>query len=203
MSFIVAPNIVASRPPEHRPTGTTRANDSLKALTSYQQRFLFFFLVNAILNIGMSGQCCNHYQYPFRQSTGNEVNGHYFCHYFLFWHERAAFQRSAFERSTAGNDVVATMIISLFLFLSPHFSNFSPSRPFFLEGVLRSKNLFSESCLECPKTQGQTLFQIPSAILGPPGGHFGFCRRCGIAGGERVPPQSLGWYSILHLNLFP
>ena len=30
------------------------------------------------------------------------------------WHERAAFQRSAFGRSTAGNDVVATIIISLF-----------------------------------------------------------------------------------------
>ena len=32
---------------------------------------------------------------------------------FFFWHERAAFQRSAFGRLTAGNDVVATIIISL------------------------------------------------------------------------------------------
>ena len=30
------------------------------------------------------------------------------------WHERAAFQRSASGRSTAGNDVVATILISLF-----------------------------------------------------------------------------------------
>ena len=30
------------------------------------------------------------------------------------WHERAAFQRSAFGRSTAGNDVVATIFIRLF-----------------------------------------------------------------------------------------
>ena len=29
-------------------------------------------------------------------------------------------------------------------------------------------------------------------------GHFGFCRRCGIAGGERVPLAPLGWYSIQH-----
>ena len=29
---------------------------------------------------------------------------------------------------------------------------FSPSRPFLIEGVLGSKNLFSESCLERPKT---------------------------------------------------
>ena len=34
-----------------------------------------------------------------------------------------------------------------------------------------------------------------SAILGPTGGHFGFCRRCGVAGGEQVPPAPLGWYS--------
>ena len=26
---------------------------------------------------------------------------------YIFWHERAAFQRSAFRQSTAGNDVVA------------------------------------------------------------------------------------------------
>ena len=26
------------------------------------------------------------------------------------------------------------------------------------------------------------------------GGHFGFWRRCGVAGGERVPPAPLGWY---------
>ena len=30
-----------------------------------------------------------------------------------YWLERAAFQRSAFRRSTAGNDVVATILISL------------------------------------------------------------------------------------------
>ena len=29
---------------------------------------------------------------------------------------------------------------------------FPPSRPFLIEGGLGSKNLFSESCLECPKT---------------------------------------------------
>ena len=34
-----------------------------------------------------------------------------------------------------------------------------------------------------------------SAIFGPPDGHFGFCRRCGVAGGERMPPSLLGWYS--------
>ena len=31
-----------------------------------------------------------------------------------FWRERAAFQRSAFGRSTAGNDVVATIFIRIF-----------------------------------------------------------------------------------------
>ena len=67
-----------------------------------------------------------------------------------FWRERAAFQQSAFGRSTAGNDVVATIFIRIFsCFFSPPFP---PSRPFLIEGVLGSKNLFSESCLERPKT---------------------------------------------------
>ena len=57
-------------------------------------------------------------------------------------------------------------------------------------------------------------FLDPVAILGPPGGHFRFCRRCSIAGGaalqavsecprhaggERVPPAPLGWYVIFML----
>ena len=29
-------------------------------------------------------------------------------------------------------------------------------------------------------------FQTLSAILGPPGSHFGFCRQCGIAGGAEL-----------------
>ena len=33
-----------------------------------------------------------------------------------YWHERAAFQRSAFGRSTAGNDVVATIFVIIFPF---------------------------------------------------------------------------------------
>ena len=37
-------------------------------------------------------------------------------------------------------------------------------------------------------------FQTLSAILGPPSGHFGFCRRGGVAGGELVPSAPLGWY---------
>ena len=59
----------------------------------------------------------------------------------------AAFQRSAFGRSTAGNDVVATIFIRIFFFF-----RFSLSRPFLIEGVLGSKNLFCKSYLERPKT---------------------------------------------------
>ena len=71
---------------------------------------------------------------------------------FLFWHEHAAFQRSAFRRSTACNDVVATIFIRLFFFFSIFSPRFFPlSRPSLIEGVLGSKNLFSESCLERPK----------------------------------------------------
>ena len=40
------------------------------------------------------------------------------------WHEHVAFRRSAFGLSTAGNDVVATIFISLFFF-SRFFPQFS------------------------------------------------------------------------------
>ena len=46
----------------------------------------------------------------FRQSTGNNVSGP------LFWHERAAFQRSAFGRSTAGNNVVTLKYLGVNIF---------------------------------------------------------------------------------------
>ena len=36
----------------------------------------------------------------------------------------------------------------------------------------------------------------PVGHFGAPWRPFGFCRRCGVAGGERVPPSPLGWYFI-------
>ena len=48
--------------------------------------------------------------------TMMQVNSYF--HQSIYWHEHAAFQRSSFGRSTAGNDVVVTIIISLFLFLA-------------------------------------------------------------------------------------
>ena len=87
---------------------------------------------------------------------------------------------------------------------SPRGWYFSPLSTFLIEGVLGSKNLFCKSYLEYPKTQGQTPFQTLSAILGPPGGHFGFCRLCDVAGDEGVPPAPLGWFlCIFYLILTP
>ena len=51
-----------------------------------------------------------------------------------------------------------------------------------------------------PKNQGVDTFPDPVGHLGPPGGHFGYCRRCGVAGDERAPPSPLGWYSLYSLN---
>ena len=55
----------------------------------------------------------------------------------------------------------------------------APWRPFWIfgvliEGMMESKNLFSESCSEWPITYVYTPFQTPSAILWPPGGHLWF-----------------------------
>ena len=43
------------------------------------------------------------------------------------------------------NDIIFSFLFFFFLF---------PSSTFLIEGVLGSKNLLSESCLECPKTVG-------------------------------------------------
>ena len=67
------------------------------------------------------------------------------------WHERTAFQRLVFQQSTAGNEVVATILINLFPL-------FSPSQPFLIEGVLGSKNLIFENCLEHPKTKAWLVY---------------------------------------------
>ena len=75
-----------------------------------------------------------------------------------FGHNRSAFQ------SVDWHDV------------SGHY--FHPSF-YLIEGVLGSKILFNESCLERPKTCWGPL----AAILD-------------IAGGERVPPSPLGWYCV-------
>ena len=67
-------------------------------------------------------------------------------------------------------------------------------RDLFSQKKCSDQKTYLAKVLECPKTQEQTPFQTPSAILGPPGGHFDFCRRCGVACGERLPPSLLGWY---------
>ena len=58
----------------------------------------------------------------------------------LCWRERAAFQRSGFGRSTAGNDVVATIFICLFFF-SPVFSPVSSVATFSHRRSARIKKL--------------------------------------------------------------
>ena len=87
-------------------------------------------------------------------------------------------------------------LVSLCFFLPP-------LSTFLIEGVLGSKYLSSKSWWERPKTW--IPFQTPSTILRPNSSHFGFCRRCHIAGGAALQvmrhcrrwesgPALLGWY---------
>ena len=62
-----------------------------------------------------------------------------------YWHECAVFQ-------SVGIYAVDLVAITANIFIIPPLP--PTSRPFLIEGVLGSKNLFSESCLECPKTWG-------------------------------------------------
>ena len=82
---------------------------------------------------------------------------------YTYWHERAAFQRSAFGRLTAGNDVVAIIIISLFFFF-PVF--FPQSQPFLIEGVLGSKKLIQRKLLRM-KLRGRHLSRPCRPFWGP------------------------------------
>ena len=45
-----------------------------------------------------------------------------------------------------------------------------------------------------PKTLEVDTFPDSVSNFGASSGHFGFCRRWGIAVVERLPPASLGWY---------
>ena len=85
--------------------------------------------------------------------------------------------------------------------LFPSVFSFSPPPPFFavatflIEGVLRSKKFLLKLTV-APKKQGVNSFPDPFGHLGPPSGPFGFCRLCGVEGGERVPQALLGWYFL-------
>ena len=71
-----------------------------------------------------------------RRLTGNDVVATISA---IILARAAALQSVAVRRST-GNDVVATISAIIFFFISFHFFHFSPpSRPFLIEGVLRSK----------------------------------------------------------------
>ena len=131
---------------------------------------------------GMSGRLSS--RSAFRWLTGNDVSGHHKCQYFFFWHKHSS--RSVFGWSTGNDDSGPTKNYIIF-FSPPQF--FPPLSSFLIERVLGSKTYLA-------KIDGSTQkpFQTSLAILGPTGGHFGFCRRCGVAGVERVPPAPLGWY---------
>ena len=86
--------------------------------------------------------------------------------YESFWHERAAYQRSEFGRSTAGNDVVATTIISLFSFFPPIFFSVSSVATFSHRRSARIKKLIQRKLL-------RTLQNLEIDTFPDPVGHFG------------------------------
>ena len=58
------------------------------------------------------------------------------------------------------------------------------------------KKLICKSWRKAQKPKGWQLLQTTSAIVGPPSGHFGFCRLCSVAGSERLSPALLGWFYL-------
>ena len=95
-----------------------------------------------------------------------------------------------FTGSASGSQLVITLVatISNITFFSLVFSLLLST--FVTEGVLRSKNLFSESKLECEKHRGRPcrpFWGTLAAILD-------------FTVGERVPLALLGWYCKKTLN---
>ena len=83
--------------------------------------------------------------------------------------------RQAFGRST-GNG-----------FRGHYKRNYFPFFPF-------SVPIIERKLTGVPKNIGVETFPDPVGHYGAPQRPFWFCGRCGIAGGERVPPAPLGWY---------
>ena len=104
------------------------------------------------------------------------------------WHERSALQSVAVRRST-GNDVSGHYFhsySSFHFFFS--FATFSHRRS------ARIKKLIWQKWLEMANNLGLDPSSDPVGHFGATWGHFGFCRQCGVAGGEWGPPAPLGWY---------
>ena len=103
---------------------------------------------------------------------------------------------SAFSRST-GKDISGHYKRHSFIFFLYPFLFGSLSSTFLIEGELRSKTLFCKSERLRPK------LQTPSTILlGPPSGHFRFCRRCVIAGSEQVASATLSVFQSNSKNYY-
>ena len=81
------------------------------------------------------------------------------------WHERSALQ-SVTIRWSNGNNISVNIFFPLLFFSSSLFPLFYPSRHSLIEGVLGSKNLFSESDWERPITKVVAILDFAgSAVL--------------------------------------
>ena len=118
--------------------------------------FIFFCLIHNFLQFQIRPSDCQIVNYCISQLKGRIAI--IWCWHVPFSeqeHERAAFQSVAVRLATM---LVATLNTILF---------FSPLSTFLIEGVLRSKNLFSESCLKSQKHRDKFLSRPRQPFWGP------------------------------------
>ena len=104
--------------------------------------------------------------------------------------------------------LVATKNIFIFFFarFPPFFS--SSVAAFFHRRTARIKKLiYSQKLTGAPKNLGVDTIPDPVSYFEAHSGHLGLCRRCSIAGSERVPLAPLGWYYLnvylhIYINFF-
>ena len=101
--------------------------------------------------------------------------------------------RSAFGRLT-GNDVSGHYKRHYSFFLV-----FPPLSTFLIEGCSEQKTYLGKVDGSSQKPRCRHVTR-PVSHLGPSSGHFGFSRKGGISGCERVPPGLLGWYFNFNFN---
>ena len=90
----------------------------------------------------------------------------------LYWHEWWAFQSIAVQAVDWHDD---------------HFHYSFP--PLSQEGVLGSKNLLCESCLEHPKSQGRHISKPRRPFWGPLAAILDFARRASLQAVSECPPR--------------
>ena len=105
----------------------------------------------------------------------------------VYWHERWAIKSVAARRL-----IVDSYFHHYFQTIFPFSSILSPSNQLHKSKTTQTQQKMFRAPLVPPSI----------AFFEPPCGNFRFCRQCGVASNERLPPFPLGWYFLKYFIMF-